>query len=128
MVIAISMQRFRLTRFQLRAVAPQFGLAGIPAGPMTRKVSLDEFLGSLCLIFSGKSVATVGDIIRLCSHAKGGVHVGKPEKSGPIAITEFEGMFPEHRRESAVFALASIGTALLEGLEPLVIAIQSQGQ
>lgn len=93
-------------------------------GELTKLVGLDDFLNSPLLITSDKVIAKVSDVIKLCANTKGGVHVDKVTKAPQVALVNWGEQFPEPQHDMNVYAISSIGIALLEGLTPLIDAIR----
>jgi len=83
---------------------------------------LQGFLAALCLRI-GDTHYSVGDVIKLCAHVKGGIHSGKPKTQ---AETELLNLDRKHRlfeQEPSIAAMRGIARVALSGLWPLVQAI-----
>jgi hypothetical protein len=96
--------------------------SAFPDAPLSL-ISLDQFLKTIILECDGVS-ANVGDVIRACANAKGGVHYGPPENDRQELILDWDGRFQASKVETSLASLEGICRISLRALEPLVVQIR----
>ena len=88
-------------------------------GAKTVKTSLKEFLSINCLEYKSTTI-TIKEIIKYCSHVKGGIHTGKPEDDIDITLISLDKMIKILEEESSIVLLTGIIQIVLNGLKPLI--------
>lgn len=100
--------------------SPDVGI-GLPTAP--EPIVLHRFLSQPILMRDEKCLATIHDLIDMCSHVKGGIHLGIPKSSGEHALLNWDEAFKEGGGIPSLHALAGTCRVALLGLRPLVEAI-----
>lgn len=88
----------------------------------TITVDLSTFLKVPCLEVNG-STASIGDLVRACANAKGGVHLGKAKVTEEGVILDWDKVMLLLGEEPSLLAIAGVCRVALIGLRPLVQAI-----
>jgi len=101
------------TELHARFLNPNF------PGAKTTKTSLKEFLSIKCLEYESTEI-TIKEIIKYCSHIKGGIHTGKPEDDIDITLISLDKMIKILEEESSIVLLKGIIQIVLNGLKPLI--------
>lgn len=100
--------------------SPDVGL-GLPTAP--EPIALQRFLSQPILMRDEKCLATIHDLIDMCSHVKGGIHLGNPKSSGEHALLNWDEAFKEGGGVPSLRALAGTCRVALLGFHPLVVAM-----
>lgn len=93
-------------------------------GAKTFKSNLKGFLNAPCFRIEDKT-ATVRDLIHVCAHVKGGVHLGKAKTFKENVVVDWDRMFLLSGMDPSLAAIAGVCRVALKGLKPLVQAIMS---
>jgi hypothetical protein len=72
-----------------------------------------------CLEYKTAEI-TIKEIIKYCSHVKGGIHTGKPEDDIDIKLLNLDKMIKILEEESSIILLTGIIQIVLNGLKPLI--------
>lgn len=91
------------------------------------RISLQKFLRTPVTYHSGLPTLTVHDVIATCAHVYGGVHSGAPKSKQDKLIVEMDASMVIGGGEPSLAALYGICIVSLDGLMPLIQAIQSDG-
>ena len=98
------------------------------AFPGVKVVTVDlAALLAIPVLRIGTSTASVRDVIKACANAKGGVHYGPPGNSQEDLVLAWDKRFQASPVEISLDFLAGLCKVCLEGVQPIVNAIASQG-
>jgi len=92
-----------------------------------KRVKLDGFLKTPVMYKGGEVALKVSDIIQTCAHVYGGVHSGTPKNNQDKLILALDEEITIGGGEPSIGAIYSICIVALDGLTPLVNAIQTDG-
>jgi hypothetical protein len=85
-------------------------------------ITLDDFLAQPVLIKDGRAIASVGDLIKYCSHVKGGVHFGVASKDPEAQLEVFDEAGIMFGDSPSILATAAVCRVAVAALMPLVFA------
>jgi hypothetical protein len=96
-----------------------------PAAPIWQTVNRDDFLRAKCLAYLPDRFS-VREVVKFCAHVKGGVHHGEPKDRLDVLMNEIDENSRVQGIGLAVKSIQGIGDALLDGIKPLVDALEAQ--
>jgi hypothetical protein len=85
-------------------------------------ISMDAFLKSPCLTLH-QHTASIADLIKVCAHVKGGIHLGKATTDEEKALIDWDEAIKLIGEQPSLLAIGGTCRVALHGLKPLVSAI-----
>ena len=90
------------------------------------QLSFDKFL-ALPLLRDGTRTFSARDVIDVCANTKGGIHFGTRKTPESVALLEIDRCFQPFLIEASLAALPGLAWSAINGLRPLIHAMQCPG-
>jgi hypothetical protein len=78
------------------------------------------------MLHSGNITATVLHVIKVCAHAKGGVHFGSAKSPEEQRLLDLDEKLVFNSIDSSLWLIQSVGRITLRALQPIVQSVLQQ--